>query len=132
MTGTVKFSGIEAMHELPITTSIFRSVVGKAESVGASSVNRVVLEIGILRDYVPEIVQKYWDYISKGSIAEGSVIEIREIDAIAACGCCGNEYNITRETITDAHCPACGYRYGKILAGNELHIVGIEIERKSN
>jgi len=120
------------MHELPITKSIFRLVESKAESVGASSVTKVVLEIGILRDYIPEIVQKYWDYISKGTIAEGSVIEIRDIDAIAACGNCGNEYTITRETISDAHCPACGFKYGRLLAGNELHIVGIEIERENN
>jgi len=117
------------MHELPITKSIFRSVVSKAESAGAVSVRRVVLEAGILRDYIPEMVQKYWDYISKGSIAEGAKIEMRELDAVAKCGNCGNEYTITRETINDAHCPACGYRYGRLLSGNELHIVGIEIER---
>jgi len=120
------------MHELPITKSIFRSVMNKAESVGASSVNKVVLEIGILRDYIPEIVQKYWDYISKGTIAEGSVIEIHEMNAVAACGSCGNEYTITRETIGDAHCPACGFRYGRLLSGSELRIVGIEIERKQD
>lgn len=117
------------MHELPITKSIFKSVVKKADSVGAKSVKRVVLEIGILRDYVPEFVQRYWDYISPGSIAEGSVIEIREINAVAACGQCGNEYTITREQISDAHCPVCGYRYGRLLAGDEMRIVGIEIER---
>jgi len=116
------------MHELPITKSIFKSVIAKAESVNAKSVRSVLLEVGILRDYIPELVQKYWNFISSGSIAEGSVIEIRELDAVAACGKCGKEYKITRENISYAHCPLCGYDRGQLIAGSELRIVGIEIE----
>jgi len=118
------------MHELPLTKSIFRSVVSKAESVDAKRVTRVVLEIGILRDFIPEFVQKYWDYITPGSLAEGSVIEIREVPALAACGKCGAEYIIDKENIYDSRCPECGYEYGKLLSGSELKILGIEIEKK--
>jgi len=118
------------MHELPITKSIFNSVVRKADEAGAKSVTRVVLEIGILRDFIPEMVQKYWDYISPGSIAEGSKIEIRELPASAECGKCGNTYMITRENVSDSRCPICGYEFGKLLTGSELRIVGIEIVKK--
>jgi len=118
------------MHELPITKSIFKTVVSRAEEAGAKSVRRVVLEIGILRDFIPEIIQKYWDYISKGSIAEGSKIEIREIEASAKCGKCGGVYRIGKNSISDAHCPECGYRFGELVSGSELRILGIEIERE--
>lgn len=117
------------MHELPITKSIFNTVVQRAEVEKAKSVRRVVLEIGVLRDFVPMIVQKYWDYISAGSIAEGSVIEIREVDAGAVCGSCGQTYTIGRDNISNACCPKCGYRYGRLVSGSELRIVGMEIER---
>lgn len=120
----------DTMHELPITKSIFNSVIRKAESEGAASVTRVVLEIGILRDFIPEMVQKYWDYISPGSIVEGSKIEIREVPASAECGKCGNTYLITRENISRARCPICDYEFGKLVSGSELRIVGIEIVRK--
>lgn len=115
------------MHELPITKSIFKSVIKKAEVAGAKSITRVVLEIGILRDFIPDLVQKYWDFISPGSIAEGSKIEIIEINAQAQCGQCGAEYTIRREDMFESKCPACGYRYGKLLSGDELKIKGIEI-----
>lgn len=115
------------MHELPITKSIFKTVVAKASEVGATKVTRVVLEIGILRDYVPEIVQKYWDYIAPGSIAEGAKIEVKEIDVVARCGRCGNEYTITKGHIADAHCPVCGFERGQLIAGEEFRIKGIEI-----
>ena len=118
------------MHELPITKSIYKSVITKAESVGATRVSRVVLEVGILRDFIPELVQKYWDYISRGSLAEGAQVEIREVEASAECGKCGNVYTIAREQINSAKCDACGYPYGRLLTGSELRIVGIEIDRE--
>jgi len=116
------------MHELPITKSIFKSVIAKAESVGAKSVRMVALEIGVLRDFIPEFVQKYWNYITPGSIAEGSVIQIKEIDATASCGKCGTIYRIDTKNIQDSKCPECGYDYGTLITGRELKIVGIEIE----
>jgi len=117
------------MHELPITKSIFKTVVSRASAEGATAVTRVVLEIGILRDFVPEIVQKYWDYIAPGTIAEGAVIEIRELDAVARCVRCENVYNITKGHIAEARCPQCGYERGELLSGDSLRIVGIEIKR---
>ncbi len=118
------------MHELPLTKGIFKSVMRKAESVDAAAINRVVLEIGVLQDFIPEYVQKYWDYISRGTIAEGSLIEIRDKDGEAECGRCHTHYNITRANMFDVHCPSCGYEYGNMLSGNELRIVGIEIVKK--
>ena len=115
------------MHELPIMKSIYKTVVTKAESVQATSIRRIVLEVGGLRDYVPEIMQRYWDYIAAGSIAEGARIEVREIDAVAHCGRCGNDYKITRGHFAEPRCPVCGYDRGELIAGSELRIVGIEI-----
>ena len=102
----------------------------KAESVGARKVNRVVLEIGVLHDFIPEFVQHYWDFISRGTIAEGSKVEIRWKNATLICGQCKTQYEVGKEEMLDPHCPSCGYEYGNTLTGNELRIVGIEIERK--
>lgn len=118
------------MHELPFTTGIYKSVMHKAESVGARKVNRVVLEIGVLHDFIPEFVQHYWDFISRGTIAEGSKVEIRWKNATLICGQCKTQYEVGKEEMLDPHCPSCGYEYGNTLTGNELRIVGIEIERK--
>ncbi len=117
------------MHELPIVKSVFKTVIAKAEGAGAKKVNLVVLEIGILRDFIPEFVQKYWEYITPGSIAEGSKIEIREIGASASCGGCGRVYRFTKEQMANVYCPYCGHAGGKILSGSELSIKGIEIVR---
>lgn len=115
------------MHELPFTKGIYRSVMKKAESVNAKDINRVVLEIGVLHDFIPEFVQKYWDFISKGSIAEGSKIEIRWKNAQVQCGSCMTIYEVGKEEMNDPKCPSCQYEFGTMLSGNELRIVGIEI-----
>lgn len=120
------------MHELPFTKGIYKSVMRKAESVNAKHVNRVVLEIGVLHDFVPEFVQKYWDFISRGSIAEGSVVEIRWKNATVMCGKCHTQFEVDKETMNDPRCPSCGFEYGTMLTGNELRIVGIEIVKDTS
>jgi len=116
------------MHELPFAKSIFKSVITNAEAHDAEAVTRVVLEVGVLRDFVPEIVQKYWTYVTKGSIAEHSVIEMTEIPATVECGECKEVYEVDVQDFTNTRCPKCNCQTGKMLSGRELKIVGIEIE----
>jgi len=116
------------LHELPFAKSIFKAVIAKAEENDAKAVTMVALEVGVLRDFVPQIVQKYWEYVTKGSIAEGSVIEMKEIAATAECRDCKNIYQIDVKNITATRCPQCGCDMGKLLTGRELKILGIEIE----
>lgn len=117
------------MHELPLVKSIYNSVVKHAETNNAKKVTKVVLEIGVLRDFVPEIIQKYWDYISKGSITEGSLIIVDEIPASAECGKCHTLYPIDMNDVINSKCPICGYDSGTLITGKELKIRGIEIEK---
>jgi len=115
------------MHELPFTKSIFRTVSAKAAGAGAEGVSRVVLEVGVLRDYIPEIVQKYWDYVAKGTIAEGAEIEINTIPATVRCRDCGHVYGLDVRNMQESHCPECGCVKGELETGRELRIIGIEI-----
>ncbi len=115
------------MHELPITKSIFASVIKHAEQNGAKTVEKVCLEVGELREFIEEIVQKYWDYISRGSIAEHARVEITTIPITARCGMCDTVYGIDVLAISESICPKCGHESGELLTGRELRIRGIEI-----
>lgn len=118
------------MHELPFAKSIFKTVLAKAQENNAKAVTLVALEVGALRDFVPEIVQKYWVYVTKNSLAEGSCIKMREIPATARCAACQCVYEVDTHHIMEAVCPQCGHDKGYMLTGRELRIVGIEIEPK--
>jgi hydrogenase nickel incorporation protein HypA/HybF len=115
------------MHELPITKSIFNSVIAHARKSGASTVERVCLEVGELREFIEEIVQKYWDYLSRGSIASRARIEIITIPSTARCAACQSVYPVDMLALEDACCPHCGHGSGELLTGRELRIRGIEI-----
>jgi len=115
------------MHELPLAKSIYRSVMKKAEECGATSVVRVVIEAGELREYVELILQRYWDYVSRGSLAEGARIELITLPATVRCGACGRVYGITVEDLENSRCPDCGFDRGELLTGRELRIKGMEI-----
>lgn len=114
------------MHELPIAKSIFRSVIKKAQECGASSVTRVRIEAGELREFVEPILQKYWDYISRGSLAEGAVIELITLPVTVSCGKCKTVYSPDMQDM-NACCPKCGFDRGELLTGRELKITGMEI-----
>lgn len=118
------------MHELPIIKTVFRNVLEYANRENAEKVNKVYLEVGVLRDFVPELMKKYWAYIVKGSIAEGSTLLLRELPAVAKCGQCGEEYQLDVKDVYNNKCPKCGFDKGALIKGRELIIYSIEIKNK--
>ena len=57
------------MHELSITESILKIVLKHAQKSGIQKVMTIHLRIGKLSDLEDEWIQRYFDYLSKESIA---------------------------------------------------------------
>ena len=57
------------MHELPITESILKIVLKHAETNSVRKVMSINLQIGKLSDLEDEWIQRYFDYLSKGTVA---------------------------------------------------------------
>ena len=60
------------MHEMGITQALLDMSVSKAQEAGASSVKQINLVIGDMSSVLDDSVQFYFDFLSKGSIAEGA------------------------------------------------------------
>ena len=58
------------MHELPVTKSIYKIVRKHARKNWVRRVISENLEIGILSDLEQEWIQRYFDYLSKGTFHE--------------------------------------------------------------
>lgn len=81
------------MHELSITKYIVDTVTSKAEELNASKICKINVKLGSFYDYVPEIIQQYFEALSEGTIAEGAVVHCEEIP--------GREFYIENMEIED-------------------------------
>ncbi len=62
------------MHELTITQSMFDLVLEQAKKAEAKKVGKINLVIGEMTGVVGDCVQFYFDFISKGTLAEGAAL----------------------------------------------------------
>lgn len=113
------------MHEYPITKSICRIAVEEAERIGAKKICAIRICQGDYADYVPEVVQEYFNIVSEGTLAEGAQIEIRKIPAVIFCRDCGVE---SQGEHFRMRCPICNGRNTELKAGKEFYIESMEIE----
>lgn len=98
-----------------------------AEENNAGRIVGVCLRIGELRDFVEEITQKYWDYLSEGTIAEGAKIKFEKVPVSAICHGCKNIFYFDWRMVDKPFCPACESFDVELLSGTELEVKEISI-----
>ncbi len=113
------------MHELAITQSMFDLVLEQAKKVGAKKVGKINLVIGEMTGVVGDCVQFYFDFISKGTLAEGAALSFVMVPPKAQCRGCDKPFELKE---FDWTCPYCGGNSLQIVAGKELFVESIEVE----
>ncbi len=116
------------MHELPITESILKVVLRHAEINEARRVIAIHLQVGKLSDLEDDWIQRYFDYLSKGTLAEGAKLKIERTPVRVRCDACSTPYEVEMATLEDSVCPACGERGGTLLSGREYVIKEMEVQ----
>lgn len=114
------------MHELAVTQSIMEIAERHARQAGAQRILAIRLVIGDLTGFVDDSIQFYFDFLSKGSLAEGARLEFERIGARVRCHACQAEYAPPDSRLWT--CPSCGALGGEIVAGKEFYVASIEIE----
>lgn len=113
------------MHELAITQSMFELVKKKGDSVGAKRIRKINLVIGELTGFVHEYMRFYFNFLSKGTIAEGAEFNVKSIPATGRCRNCDTEVKIEELGWT---CPRCSSNSIELVAGKELFVESIEVD----
>ncbi|HDN78834.1 MAG TPA: hydrogenase maturation nickel metallochaperone HypA [Chloroflexi bacterium] len=113
------------MHELAVTQGMLSVVLEHAEKAGAKKVTDIYLVIGDLSTFVDDSVQFYFDFLSKGTLAEGATLHFRRVPATFRCWDCGNTFTHNGR---DLSCPRCGGSRLEIIAGKEFYVESIEVE----
>ena len=96
---------------------------GKAD---ASRVGKIYLAVGSLCGFEEECIQFYFDFLSKGTIAEGAELSFDRVQAMARCNGCGNTFELGE---FERSCPRCGGDRLELIAGRELFVESIEVEQ---
>jgi len=113
------------MHEMSLCEGVLNVLEESAKQQGFKKVKTVWLEIGVLSGVEHEAMSFSYDVVVKGSLADGSKLEIIELPAHAWCLQCMNEVVITGR---GEPCPSCESYQLQVSSGDELRIKELEVE----
>jgi hydrogenase nickel incorporation protein HypA/HybF len=116
------------MHELGVIKSILRICTERMEAAGKTKIKTISLQVGELRNIEEEWMQKYFEYFSPGTPAEGAKISIRKIPLTFHCEECNYSYHPNPRDRSSFHCPKCNGDNYDMISGRELLIESIEAE----
>jgi len=108
------------MHELGITRNIVAIVTDNANG---KQVKRVTLDIGKLSAILPDSIRFCFDICCKGTLLENANLEINEVQGIAQCNACSNEFEIQQ---LYGRCE-CGSNDINCITGEEMKIKEMEV-----
>jgi hydrogenase nickel incorporation protein HypA/HybF len=112
------------VHELALAAAVLRI----AEQHGRGRrVVRVELEIGELRQVVPEALEFSFAIAANGTPAEGAELTIEKKPIVVSCDACRVE---TRLATFPLACGRCGSRDVQLRSGEELSVVALELEEE--
>jgi len=113
------------MHEYPITQQIIKIAEKHCLEAGNKRVTKVSLVVGEYSGFVGDSIQMYFDVITKGTLCEGSKIEMEYIKPKLKCPGCGELFSKIPMSFA---CPKCGEDGGPTDIGKEFYIKEIEVE----
>lgn len=120
--------GYFIMHELSIVSNIYSIVEDVARQNNLVRVTRISLVIGKMRQVVPVAMEMAFKAVTKDTIVENALLEMKFLPIIMCCKACGFSSEIDDYVFI---CPQCESAQLDIIQGQELLISHIEGEDTS-
>lgn len=112
---------------MAVTEGILKVVLKHAEMSNARRVVSICLRIGELQNVVDEWLNRYFDYLSRGTIAEGAKFKIIHSPVISKCRNCEEVFKINIRELDNLNCPRCGGDKSILMSGREFFVEEIEV-----
>ncbi len=109
------------MHELAMCAAIAETVSRHAEG---SEVRAVNVEIGHLRQVVPDTLQFCWSLHTEGTGLEGAALVVDHLPAVVRCRSCGAATELAEPLLV---CGTCTGSDVELTGGDELSIVSVDL-----
>ncbi len=125
------------MHEMPVTQALLNMAL---EHANGHRITGIYLEVGRLSAIVPESVEVFFDFLSRGTSAEGAELHFEILPVEMTCMDCGRQADLS-EWADDqpvvimqkafARGCECGSRNLRVTGGVRFGLVSIDVEPES-
>lgn len=118
------------MHEMAVIEDVVKVVVRYAEKNNTKQVVSVSLRIGEMRDFVDEWMQRFFDFASRNTVAEGAKLKVIRTPIIFSCEC-NRVFPVSMDDIMDRKkiaCPFCRGTNVELRSGKEFEIISIGVK----
>jgi hydrogenase nickel incorporation protein HypA/HybF len=103
---------------------VCRQALAAAAAEGAVSIVAIRLRVGELAGVELEALRFAFPLVMQDTIAAHAQLQIESVPAICHCAACGKGFHATQGL---ADCPSCGTLSQRLLSGQELQLVAVEV-----
>lgn len=114
------------MHEMSLALDILDIVEKAAQTNGAAVVKDIFIEVGALAGVMAPALEFNLDIAKHNTCARDAGIHILEIKGRGRCPACGGTFPMGFHI---EPCPRCEDSYLRMVTGNELRVLEIEVEQ---
>jgi hydrogenase nickel incorporation protein HypA/HybF len=115
------------MHELQVTQRILDIALAHAQGQRVRRIAVIHLRIGALSDLEDEWLQRYFDHLSCGTLAERARLAIERMPIVVRCSGCSKSFEVERSALDTAACPGCGGSRCELVSGREYVVANMEV-----
>ena len=113
------------MHEVSLIESVVAIVADEQRRQAFSRVRTIRLQVGALGHAEPDALRFCFDAVASGTIAEGAELIIEMTRGEGRCSDCRRVIAIDERF---ASCPLCGGFDVRMVVGDELRVIDMEVE----
>lgn len=117
------------MHELAVCQGLMSQVEQVASREHAERVTLIRLRIGPLSGVEPQLLADAFPIAAAGTVAEEAELVIDAQPVKVRCLSCGEESAATANRLL---CAACGDFRTRLVSGDEMLLMSVELERREN
>ena len=122
------------MHEMPVTQALLGMALDHANG---HRITDVYLQVGRMSAIVPDTVEVFFDYLSKGTLAEGAKLHFEILPVEMTCQDCSQEMDLDEWTEDAPHtimqkafvrgC-TCGSKNLRVTGGTGFNMLSLGVE----
>jgi hydrogenase nickel incorporation protein HypA/HybF len=116
------------MNEVALMQNIVDSAVERAKQNGAHHIYTIEMRVGaaagVAAGVAPESLEKAFDVVKKGTIADMAKLQVDYVSTVCYCANCDIEFQPNNSRY---ECPECHQPYCEVRKGTELELASLDV-----